>query len=789
MGSASEVASVQTGSAITPTVAPSGLAGKVVVNGTGSVNFVAGSGVYFLNCCANTNNAYFKFTGAALAGVFGIPQGQISFTLKSHYTFAQRQSTAAAQRYAFDARDGSGLHQFYFYTQVVSGALVFYYGVGGTALSYTVPKGTEDQLFGTGVSLNVLLGWNGSMASLYLNDVPVKSAAYVPATSTWNGSSNFDLGAYEYLTSGGYNVLDDTIGNFSVASPALLLIHSTSSEVTGTTNGSVVTPSTAPSSLPGKVVVNGSGSVNFVAGSGVYFLNCCANTNNAYFKFTGAALAGVFGIPQGQISFTLKSRYTFAQRQSNSNQRYVFDARDGGGVHQFFFYTEAVSGSLVFYYQVGGKSLYYYVPKGTENTLFGNGVSLNVLLAWNGSTANLYLNGVLVKSDSYVPATSTWNASSNFDFGAYEYLTSGGYNSSDDLIRDFAVIGLPTKPGGSLSSGIALPGLRSGRTPGTRGSGSLSSTVSAPAGASLVCDSSVTAGSSALCELRLDSAGNPDATAFSLATSSEHVSIPAMVATRMGQTSIHFELLTDADAPQGTIAVEARSSAGVAQASLNVVPADTPALLVPGDQTGTPGAPIRFNILASDRGAHSVFASGLPAGAAFDSNTGTFAWTPSGQDLGVHAVAFTATNSLGLSTSKTVAVKIGPPSQDTTPEILTVGDSNQALVVHAGSSMLAAIPSVRFDGQPARPGDLLSISVAGVDCSQASVSGNLQVRFGSSLASIQSVQPAGGTPAVCRITVEVPAGVTAPRTPVSLEMAGQNGNVLSSNTASIATEN
>ena len=50
---------------MTPSIAPAGFTGAVVANGTGSVNFAAaetGNGVYFLNCCVNANNAYYKFT-------------------------------------------------------------------------------------------------------------------------------------------------------------------------------------------------------------------------------------------------------------------------------------------------------------------------------------------------------------------------------------------------------------------------------------------------------------------------------------------------------------------------------------------------------------------------------------------------------------------------------------------------------------------------------------------------------------------------------------------------------
>ena len=103
----------------------------------------------------------------------------------------------------------------------------------------------------------------------------------------------------------------------------MLLLHSDASEVSGVTNGSIVTPAIAPSGFTGKVVSNG-GLVNFAAaqtGNGVYFQNCCVNTNNAYYKFTGATVGNIFNVNQGQITFYLKSRYSFAQRQASASLR------------------------------------------------------------------------------------------------------------------------------------------------------------------------------------------------------------------------------------------------------------------------------------------------------------------------------------------------------------------------------------------------------------------------------------------------------------------------------------
>jgi hypothetical protein len=219
-GNASEVSGVTKGSKVTPTVAPAGFTGTVVVNGTGSVNFTSvqsGNGVYFLSCCTNTNDAHFKFGGATIGNIFNANQGQISFSLQSRYTYAQRKTNASAARYAFDARDGSGKHQFYFLTQVTSQGLEFSYLVGGVVHNYFVPTGTEDTLFGNGVTLQVTIGWGQTGATLALNGTMVQSASYTAPAPNWTSASNLDLGAFEYSSSGGYNVSDDVILNLTVA--------------------------------------------------------------------------------------------------------------------------------------------------------------------------------------------------------------------------------------------------------------------------------------------------------------------------------------------------------------------------------------------------------------------------------------------------------------------------------------------------------------------------------------------------------------------------------------------
>jgi hypothetical protein len=225
--------------------------------------------------------------------------------------------------------------------------------------------------------------------------------------------------------------------------PPTFSILGSSAEVSGVTNGSTITPTIAPAGLTGTVVVNGAGSMSFAPnqnGNGVYFLGCCQNNNNAYYKFAGTAVGNIFNFNQGQVAFSLTSRYSIGQRSQAASYRSVLDVRDGSASnHLVSFTTQVSSGSLIFYYNVGSQQQFYVVPRGTENALFGSGVTMQVIMTWSGHTVSLYLNGNLVKSTPYTPPATNWTASSVFDLGAYEYLGYNGYDSCDDVISEFSV--------------------------------------------------------------------------------------------------------------------------------------------------------------------------------------------------------------------------------------------------------------------------------------------------------------------------------------------------------------
>src|SRR6185437_6278989 len=144
-------------------------------------------------------------------------------------------------------------------------------------------------------------------------------------------------------------------------------LHGVASELVGTTNGSAVTPAIGPA---GTLVVNGAGAVAFTpvaalppgtaAASGVSFKSCCANTNNAFYKFTGAGLGSIFNAAEGQVVLYLTSPYTFAQLSTLTGFRYAFDVQDVQGSHQLGFVPQVTSGKLLYTYWTGGKTSAQY---------------------------------------------------------------------------------------------------------------------------------------------------------------------------------------------------------------------------------------------------------------------------------------------------------------------------------------------------------------------------------------------------------------------------------------------
>ena len=124
---------------------------------------------------------------------------------------------------------------------------------------------------------------------------------------------------------------------------------------------------------------------------------------------------------------------------------------------------------------------------------------------------------------------------------------------------------------------------------------------------------------------------------------------------------MEFEIAADPAASFETADLEVRIGSESAHTSIAIEPAGTPELRAPARLAGIPGVPVHFTVSAADGTGSGVSLSttGLPRGAVFDRETGTFDWTPGNDDLGSYDVVFTATNSLGAATSKQVNLLVG----------------------------------------------------------------------------------------------------------------------------------
>ena len=228
-------------------------------------------------------------------------------------------------------------------------------------------------------------------------------------------------------------------------------------EFAGTANGSAVTPALSARPLDGKLVVKGRGAALIdPGGAGVAFLESGQQAaNTAYVQFNAEAARFLFDPTSGEFGFSLTSAYSFAQRRAagGSQFRYLFDAIDASN-SEYRVISGIRDGRLIFDVGAGPRNatLSYYVPVGQEETLFGKGVTLGMRVAWDGTKINIYVNGSLVASRDYAPATPDWTGNAAFVVGAQGRPI--GYFACDDLLSDLYVLG-PRAASGSTSDKTA----------------------------------------------------------------------------------------------------------------------------------------------------------------------------------------------------------------------------------------------------------------------------------------------------------------------------------------------
>jgi hypothetical protein len=219
-GNTQEVGVLTNGAAVPPSVCPAGWLGSLTVRGAGHVGFapiIGGDGISFHQSSAqNTEVSFINFGGSGFNQVFE-NASEISFLLKSSYSFAERSALPYLNmRTAFEVFDAS-TSRFIFATYTTSGRLQFVFGAQGFSALYAVASGQEDQIFGKGVVAKIRIKWIDNSFSLYVNDTLVRTVAVSPAVANWSAQSTLTIGSRNArIAGGGLYASDDSIADLMI---------------------------------------------------------------------------------------------------------------------------------------------------------------------------------------------------------------------------------------------------------------------------------------------------------------------------------------------------------------------------------------------------------------------------------------------------------------------------------------------------------------------------------------------------------------------------------------------
>jgi uncharacterized protein (TIGR03437 family) len=128
---------------------------------------------------------------------------------------------------------------------------------------------------------------------------------------------------------------------------------------------------------------------------------------------------------------------------------------------------------------------------------------------------------------------------------------------------------------------------------------------------------------------------------------------------------------------------------------------------------------------------------------------------------------------------------------DIAPGIFTVdgSGSGQAIAWRTGTSDLALIPSFRFQGKPALPGDKISVLVTGIKCDENFGALKPLINLGNTNLPIDSLTRSTQKAGACEVVITVPDGLYGDAVPLTLDVPRSDGRSLISNVASIAIDN
>jgi hypothetical protein len=109
------------------------------------------------------------------------------------------------------------------------------------------------------------------------------------------------------------------------------------------------------------------------------------------------------------------------------------------------------------------------------------------------------------------------------------------------------------------------------------------------------------------------------------------------------------------------VANDGTAGSNVATVTIMVTPvADAPVLATVGNQMIAEGAPLSFELSASDPdvGQLTFSADGLPSGATLDPTTGAFSWAPTNEQAGIYTLTFRVTDPTGRSAFETITITV-----------------------------------------------------------------------------------------------------------------------------------
>ena len=227
--SRANVAQVANNAEVTPTIKPEALTGTLVMRGNGTPVFKSsGTGVSFTRSGQqNGNTSYYNFSGTGLDEVFEyrVP-GQVEVAVESKYSFAERRVLPSVEgnryvyRIAFHASDGEGYTVAKLAWGMQDDYIAFFANFFNSGYTYFVPKGSEDTLFGKGVTMRIRVTWDGNgKAAMYVNNAQVATFNYPLVNPKWTGKPVLSLGASNASDyGGGFWACDDYLHTLTVES-------------------------------------------------------------------------------------------------------------------------------------------------------------------------------------------------------------------------------------------------------------------------------------------------------------------------------------------------------------------------------------------------------------------------------------------------------------------------------------------------------------------------------------------------------------------------------------------